>query len=254
MDTLFKALADPARRAILDALRARDGQTLGELEARFEMSRFGVMKHLRVLEEAHLVTTHKRGRFKHHYLNALPLQEMADRWIEPLLARPTARAILDLKSTLEGDQAVKDATTATAKPDFIHQTFIRTDPDTLWAALTDGEMTRRYYIAGARLEGRVAPGERLVYRTPDGAEMLAGEVVASEPPTRLELTFEPQWGAARATSRMVYLIEPAGALTKLTIAHYGLPEGQDGVKEGWVRVASALKTLLETGAPLDAAC
>ncbi len=91
MDAIFKALNDPARRALLDSLRAKDGQTLTELEEQIDMTRFGVMKHLKVLEEAHLVVTTKVGRFKYHYLNVLPLQEMLDRWIEPLLARPAAR-------------------------------------------------------------------------------------------------------------------------------------------------------------------
>ena len=100
METIFKALNDPARRALLDSLRAKDGQTLTELEEQLDMSRFGVMKHLKVLEDGHLVTTRKVGRFKHHYLNALPLQEMVDRWINPFL-QPQTRALAALKSELE---------------------------------------------------------------------------------------------------------------------------------------------------------
>ena len=100
MDTLFKALNDPARRAMLDSLRARDGQTLSELEQQFDMSRFGVMKHLAVLEAAGLVLTRKVGRFKYHYLNALPLQEVMDRWIATFL-QPQARALTQLKQKLE---------------------------------------------------------------------------------------------------------------------------------------------------------
>jgi len=95
MDAIFKALNDPARRALLDSLRAKDGQTLTELEEQLDMSRFGVMKHLKVLEDAHLITTRKSGRFKHHYLNALPLQEVIDHWIEPFWhARQRAMSLI----------------------------------------------------------------------------------------------------------------------------------------------------------------
>ena len=107
MDAIFKALADDTRRMILDVLRDQDGQTLGELEASLEgkgveMTRFGVMKHLKVLEAASLVISRKQGRFKYHYLNVVPLQEVIDRWIEPLTQKPLARATLDLKAKLEG--------------------------------------------------------------------------------------------------------------------------------------------------------
>ena len=128
MDPIFKALNDPTRRALLDALRAKDGQTLTELETHLAMTRFGVMKHLKVLEAATLITTRKEGRFKYHYLNALPLQEVIDRWIEPLLAKPAARAVTSLKSKLEKETPMK--------PDFVMQTFIRCTQDALWSALT----------------------------------------------------------------------------------------------------------------------
>ena len=110
MDAIFKALNDPARRALLDSLRQTDGQSLSDLEEQLDMSRFGVMKHLRVLEDAHLVIWRKEGRFKYHYLNALPLQEMLDRWVAPFL-RPQAQMMSDLKSRLERD-------TAMGKPDW----------------------------------------------------------------------------------------------------------------------------------------
>ena len=108
MDAIFKALADDTRRLILDVLRERDGQTLQELEESLagqgvEMTRFGVMKHLKVLEAASLVISRKQGRFKYHHLNVVPLQEVIDRWIEPLTQKPLARATLDLKAKLEGN-------------------------------------------------------------------------------------------------------------------------------------------------------
>ena len=144
MDAIFKALNDPARRDILDSLRREDGQTLGALEAQFEMSRFGVMKHLGVLEGAGLITTKKAGRFKHHYLNALPLQEVIDRWIEPLLAKPAARGLLDLKTQLEGAAKM-------TRPDFVMQTFIRCKQDALWEALTDASQMARYHFLATRI-------------------------------------------------------------------------------------------------------
>ena len=124
MDMIFKALNDSSRRDLLDRLRQRDGQSLQELEEGLEMTRFGVMKHLRVLEEAGLILTRKEGRFKHHYLNALPLQEVMDRWVAPFL-QPQARALSELKAKLERD-------TKMSKPDFMMQTFIRCTQDALW--------------------------------------------------------------------------------------------------------------------------
>jgi len=100
MDAVFKALADPSRRALLDALFEDDGQTLTTLDERFEMTRFGVMKHLRVLEEAGLVTTRRRGREKLHFLNPVPIREVHDRWVSKYAAR-WAAALTELKRELE---------------------------------------------------------------------------------------------------------------------------------------------------------
>lgn len=100
-DLVFKALADPTRRLLLDRLFERDGRTLGELEAEVpQLTRFGVMRHLGVLEQAGLVVTRKKGRHKHHYLNAVPIRLIYERWIDKYRAREAA-ALLDLKSQLE---------------------------------------------------------------------------------------------------------------------------------------------------------
>jgi DNA-binding transcriptional ArsR family regulator len=99
-DRVFKALADPTRRFLLDLLFARDGRTLSELEGELEMTRFGVMKHLKVLEEAGLVVTRKQGREKLHFLNPVPIRLVHDRWIDKYTERRTA-ALTDLKSELE---------------------------------------------------------------------------------------------------------------------------------------------------------
>jgi DNA-binding transcriptional ArsR family regulator len=103
VDEVFKALADPTRRGLLDALFERDGQSLSELEGRLSMSRFGVMKHLKVLEGAGLVTTRRRGREKLHYLNPVPIRLVHDRWVSKY-AEPWASALTELKRELEEDE------------------------------------------------------------------------------------------------------------------------------------------------------
>ena len=100
-DLVFKALADPTRRHLLDRLFARDGRTLTELEQELEMTRFGVMKHLRVLEQAGLVVTRRQGREKHHFLNPVPIRLIHDRWIDKYTERHVS-ALSDLKNRLEG--------------------------------------------------------------------------------------------------------------------------------------------------------
>lgn len=105
VDEVFKALADPTRGALLDALFERDGQTVQALCDRFPaMTRFGVMKHLGVLETANLVTTRREGRTKLHFLNPVPIQQVADRWIGKY-AQPFTRALVDLKADLESRTA-----------------------------------------------------------------------------------------------------------------------------------------------------
>ena len=246
MDSIFKALSDDTRRMLLDQLRTRDGQTLTELESTTGLSRFGVMKHLKQLEGANLILTHKAGRFKYHYLNAAPLQLLVDRWIEPLIQQPLARAILDLGAELERNTPVTD------KPDFMLETFIRTTPEKLWEALTSGDISKRYYIAGAAIHGAMEPDTPYEYLTADGKVMLSGIVLAADPPKRLEMTFLPGWAGPNAKpSRNVYEIEAVGDLTKLTILHFDLPAGQEGLKEGWAKIAASLKSLLETGEALN---
>jgi uncharacterized protein YndB with AHSA1/START domain/DNA-binding transcriptional ArsR family regulator len=248
VDLIFKALADETRRLLLDRLRERNGQTLTELESGTGMTRFGVMKHLNQLEAAGLVVTRKEGRFKFHHLNAAPIQQVVDRWIEPLTQRPMARALLDLKADIEGA-----ADMASDKPDFVLETYIRTTPEKLWEALTNGEMTRRYYIANAALTGEIRPGGAYAYMTADGKPMLTGEIIAADPPRRLEMTFLPGWTPGARPSRNVYEIERAGDAVKLTILHFDIPRENAGVRQGWAKVAASLKSLLETGEALTVA-
>ena len=238
MDALFKALADPARRSLLDALRQRDGQSLSDLEGVLDMSRFGVMKHLRVLEDAGLIVPRKVGRFKYHYLNAVPLQEAIDRWIEPLIAAPTARHLIDLKAHMEGQTMTK--------PDYVAQTFIRCTPEALWHALTDAPSYAKWDFLGQQA---TREGATIRYRMPDGTEMLRATELEADPPHRLVTTFEPQWDETTKPSRVVYLIEREGDFCKLTVEHHGLNNDPDGgTADGWTRTLAGLKTYLETGA------
>ncbi len=247
MDAIFKALNDPTRRALLDALQERDGQTLTDLEGELEMTRFGVMKHLKLLEEAHLIVTRKSGRFKYHYLNAMPLQEVIDRWIDPLLQKPMARAALDLKADLERKTEMLDA----VKPDFVLETYIRTTHDALWEALTRGDLIAKYHFMCKDVRGDYADGAEVLYVLPDGSTMLTNRVSLFDPKSRIEMSFEPGWaGPDTPASRCAYLVETAGEACKLTIEHYEIPEGQDGVKDGWARYAASLKSFLETGSGL----
>ena len=246
MDAIFKALNDPARRDLLDSLRQRDGQSLSDLEQVLEMSRFGVMKHLKVLEEANLIVTRKDGRFKYHYLNVLPLQDVMDRRAAPFLQRQ-ARAVTELKAKLERD-------TAMGKPDFMMQTFIRCSQDALWAALTEADQMAAYHFACNVVEGNAALNETTAFIRPDGSSMLNQITTAMDPKSRIAMTLEPLFmGPDAPSSHMVYLIEPQSEQCKLTIEHYDMAPGQEGFAEGWARLASSLKSYLETGTALKAA-
>ena len=148
MEEVFKALADPSRRQLLDRLNARNGQTLRELCAELDMARQSVSKHLAVLEAANLVTTVKRGREKFHYLNAAPINAVAERWIKQY-DRERVRALADLKRALEQEPM--------GNPEFVYTTYINTTPEQCWQALTEPAFTERYWGAtgGDRLESRI---------------------------------------------------------------------------------------------------
>src|SRR4051812_8510420 len=137
-DGVFRALADPSRRLLLDRLNERNGQTLSELCAGLDMARQSVSKHLAVLEVANLVTTVRRGREKLHYLNPAPINDIGERWISRY-ERGRIHALADLKRALED--------TNMDRPSFVYTTYIRTTPERLWQALTDPAFTRRYWGA-----------------------------------------------------------------------------------------------------------
>lgn len=241
---VFKALSDAHRRTLLDALFQRDGQSLTELCEQLPMSRYGVMKHLQVLEDAGLISTEKVGRTKHHYLNPIPIQLVYDRWVSKF-AQPMAQTLSRLKSHLEGEQVTKH----------IMQIFIQTTPEKLWQALTDGQLTSLYYF-GSAVESSWEPGSGYRYPIPGGGTYVEGEVLESNPPSKLVTTFKPVWqypDEEPPTTTVTWQIDRIGETCKLTLIHDELDvasqKGQD-IIEGWARITSGLKTLLETGQPL----
>lgn len=247
---MFKALADANRRTLLDRLFQRDGQTLGELQSALpDMTRFGVMKHLQVLETAGLITTHKVGREKFHYLNTVPIQQVYDRWVSKF-SQPWARSLVDLKTVLE-------ETPMTEKPNHVYEVFIKTTPEQLWNALTQGDITRLYYF-GTRVKSDWKPGSAYAYHydSPEAQVMLEGEVLEADLPRKLVTTFRPVWNDSpegQRTSRVTFEIEQLGPACRLVLTHSGLNPDAPltmGIGSGWAQILSGLKTLLETGDPL----
>jgi DNA-binding transcriptional ArsR family regulator len=261
VDEVFRALADPSRRRLLDSLNATSGQTLRELCAGLDMARQSVSKHLAVLEAANLVTTVRRGREKLHYLNAAPINDIADRWINRY-DQARIHALADLKRALEEP--------AMEKPEFVYTTYIRTTPERLWEALTEPAFTERYWGPGFESDWRV--GSTYVM-TQDGVAVAdpAQVVLESDPFRRLSYTwhtFTPEWAEARGMddelcarlaaegrSKVTFDIEEQGPMVKLTVVHDDFDPGSivaERVSGGWPRVMSDLKSLLETGVTLDA--
>jgi DNA-binding transcriptional ArsR family regulator/uncharacterized protein YndB with AHSA1/START domain len=251
MDEVFRALHDPHRRLLLDRLFDHDGQTLLELSAIFpEMTRYGVMSHLRVLEEAGLIVTKKVGRHKHHYLNPVPIRLINDRWISKYTA-PWIGALVDLKSQLE------KGVPAMSGPVHVYQVFVGCRVDEAWRALTDGDLTERYYY-GTRVSSDWKPGSTVLYTYPDGSVAADGEVLFVEAPNRLELSFHPRWDPEMEKAgpvRMVWLVEELNDAVRIAVELYDIEPGSrihDEFSGGIAFIVSGLKTLLETGRPLAA--
>ena len=238
MDAVFKALADATRRSLLDELFREDGQTLSALEARFSMTRFGVMKHLSLLEDADLVLTRRRGREKLHFLNPVPIRLVHDRWVSKY-AEPWSAALSDLKHRLESPM------------EKVFEIYIRTTPERLWEAITDSEVRSKYHF-GLRVTSDWTPGSRLETSHPN-ADGLLGEGVNLEvdPPRRLVQTMVALWSEdvkSEGTSRVTWEIEAIGDSCRLTVTHDQLREGANNeLYGGWPMILSGLKTWLETG-------
>ena len=242
MDDVFRALADPTRRGLLDRLYKRDGQTLSELEKRLAMTRFGVMKHLRVLEEAGLIVTKRRGREKLHFLNAVPIRLIYDRWVSKY-AEPLAATLAGLKHELEDRTMEK-----------VYEIYIKTTPEKLWDAITNPELRAKYsfgvsvysdWKAGSKYEARSANKSTPIF---------AGEILEIDPPRRLVQSYTALWSEAaksEGTSRITWEIEQVADSCRLTLTHDQLREGAPPeLYGGHPMVLSGLKTLLETGEKL----
>jgi uncharacterized protein YndB with AHSA1/START domain len=242
MDAVFRALADPTRRSLLDELFEQDGQTLSALERRLPMTRIGVMKHLRVLEGAGLVTTKRRGREKLHFLNPVPIRLVHDRWVSKY-AEPWAATLSALKQRLEDKTMEK-----------VFEIYIKATPERLWQAITDSEM-RRQYNFGVGVKSDWTPGSRYEMSHPAAPAPLGeGENLEVDPPRRLVQSFTALWSddvKSEGTSRVTWEIEQVGDSCRLTVTHDQLREdANDELYGGWPQILSGLKTLLETGESL----
>ena len=256
MDDVFKALADPSRRQLLDSLNVENGQTLRDLCAGLDMARQSVSKHLAILEAADLVVTVRHGREKLHYLNAGPINDISDRWITHY-DRARTDALSDLKRALEA--------TPMTKPAFVYKTYIDTTPEQLWRALTEREFTERYWGMTPITTWEI--GAPITWEH-HGVTIVDPEQVVREydPYRRMAYTwhtFTPELGAAfgfddelvaklaaERRSTVSFELEPVDSMVRLTIVHEGFDDDStmaDMIVEGWPRFVSGLKTLLETG-------
>jgi len=259
VDAVFRALADPTRRSLLDELFREDGQSLSALQERFAMTRFGVMKHLRVLEDAGLVVTRRRGREKLHFLNPVPIRLVHDRWVSKY-AEPWAAGLSELKSSLERPM------------EKVFEIYIKATPERIWEAITDPAIRAKYnFGAGAVSDWR--PGSPIVVSAHGGTiELNDGVILEADPPRRLVHTMRALWSDAvkgEGYSRVAWEIEPVtaefarentsaagarpdprpgGDSCRLTVTHDQLREGANAeLYGGWPMVLSGLKTWLETG-------
>ena len=250
MDEVFRALNDSGRRRLLDELFESDGQTLGEL-CRYlpEMTRYGVMNHLRVLEEGGLITTRRQGRNKLHYLNRVPIRLVHDRWISKY-TEPPARALSGLKSSLEGGRGMSE-------PTHVYQVYINVEPKLVWQAIVDGDYTVQYFY-GTRVESTWEQGAELRYLDAAGGVVADGRVIAIDPPHRLEMSFHARWDQALEAEgpvREAWIIEDVNGASKLTVEMYDAAPGSHTYEDftsGFPYIVSGLKTLLETGERLPA--
>lgn len=252
MEQVFKALADPTRRTILDRLRDTPGLPLKALCQGTDMTRFGVMKHLALLEQAGLVVTRRQGREKRHYLNPVPLEAVVGRWVGQF-ARHRAQTLLGLKDALERrDQTMTDDT---ALAPLVFQIVIRASADEVWRGITDPALTRQYFHDTA-VTSDFKTGAPIVFENPDGSPAVDGQVLEADPPRKLVITWKVRYNpdvADEPASRVTFEITEHGPFSRLTLIHDGFKPGSkvyDTVSNGWPFILANLKTLLETGAPM----
>jgi uncharacterized protein YndB with AHSA1/START domain/DNA-binding transcriptional ArsR family regulator len=247
---IFKALADPSRRKLLDLLNASDGRTLNDLCAPLDMSRFGVMKHLNILEKAGLITTKKVGREKLHYLNAVPIRQIYERWVSKY-SEPWVIGLTSLQNELEGEANMD-------KPKNINRIAIKAKPEQVWQALTDPNKTSKFWFNCAiRSTWEIDAPFELWNGKKKEAE---GIILDIDPPNKLVLSwrFISFPGTESDTpSRITWEINTHAefhGVTQVTVVHDEFEQARNTatiLENGLPIVLSGMKTLLETGDTLS---
>jgi uncharacterized protein YndB with AHSA1/START domain/DNA-binding transcriptional ArsR family regulator len=241
-DPVFRALSDPTRRSLLDRLRERNGQTLGELCQPLEMARQSATQHLEVLEAANLITTVRQGREKFHYLNPVPLWEIQERWIDRF-EPPRMRALSAIKRRAEEDPM-------TDRPNYVYVTYIEASPERVWEALTDAELSARYWGHSNVSDWNTGSSWEHLRVDGSGIADVVGTVLESIPPRCLSVTFDsPGAPVPDGPSKVTFAIEPFHEIVRLTVTHENLADDAAlaAISAGWPAVCANLKSLLETG-------
>ncbi len=247
-DKVFRALADPSRRRILDLVKASPGVTVSELAGSFDFTRYAVMKHLRILEDVGLIVPRRAGKTKELYLNAIPIQTIYDRWISRYSAL-WASQLTSLKYKLE-----KEEPTMGTKPQHLYVLYIGASTDKVWDALTNPELTVQYFHS-TEIQSEFKAGSVIDYMVDDKEggkrSVVSGKILEVDPGKRVMYTFKFE-GNDDPPSTVTYEIEEAGEMSKLTVSHVFETENQTykDTGEGWPAILSSLKSLLETGTAL----
>jgi uncharacterized protein YndB with AHSA1/START domain len=254
MEKVFKALADNNRRKILDIIKLNPGITLQKLCEQFTFSRYAVMKHLKLLEEAQLVVPQREGKFKHFYLNTIPIQMIYDRWLSEY-TKYWSTNLTKLKYTLEMEDIMDSS-----QDKQIYVLYIKTSQEKLWQAITSPDLTQQYFF-NTQVQSDFQSGSPISYlqKNTDGGDAIPvkGKILEVEPQKRLVHTFQHNFGDNQKSyteeSRVTYEIEPMGELVKLTVVHdqfRGDIDTYQSTSGGWPMILNSLKTLLESGKPL----
>ncbi len=247
-DKVFRALADPSRRRILDLVKSSPGMTVSELAGAFEFTRYAVMKHLRILEDVGLIVPRRAGKTKELYLNAIPIQTIYDRWISHFSALWAAQ-LTSLKYQLEKEKPIMGT-----NPQHLYVLYIGASTDKIWDALTNPELTVQYFHS-TEIQSDFKAGSPIDYLVPDDAggkkSVVSGKILEVDPGKRVMYTFSFAENDDPA-STVTYEIEPAGDMSKLTVSHVFDTENETykGTAQGWPAILSSLKSLLETGTAL----
>ncbi|MGX7677952.1 ArsR/SmtB family transcription factor [Jatrophihabitans sp. DSM 45814] len=251
-DRVFKALADPTRRGLLDMLHERSGLTLNELCAGLEMRRQSVSQHIELLEAANLVTSVRDGRRKLHYVNTVPIHEIQSRWIWKF-EEPRLLALDAIKQRAEDENMTTHADpTIGTIPAYIYTTYIHATPEQVWHALTDPELTGRFWGHAQVSDWTVGSTVDHVRVDGSGISDASGAVVEADQPNRLAFSFDDPSRLSDPTfepSLVTFEIESYRDIVKLTVTHRRLRTDDElrAISEGWPTVLANLKTLLETG-------